>query len=138
MSPGRRAFFSDWPIKLTALLLAVLVWALVQAQQPTTQLVPVTLVLEPPSGMIIVEPLPRVRALYTGSAREIFKLLDSPPRISKTIPDSATGPTHELDLSATDLVVTTDARVVVHEVQPRRIQVTLRRRTSTDTATSRD
>ncbi|HWP35985.1 MAG TPA: hypothetical protein VNL18_00380 [Gemmatimonadales bacterium] len=126
MSWGRR-FLADWPSKVTALALAVLVWALVKAQEPTTQMVPVTLVIDPPAGAEIAGPLPQVRAIYTGRAREIFKLLGSPPRITRIIPDTAAGSTVVLDLSAADLVTTEQARVTVHGVEPRRIHVSLRR-----------
>jgi hypothetical protein len=126
MSLGRR-FLADCPIKVTALMLAVLVWALVKAQEPTTQTVPVTLVIDPPAGTEITDPLPQVRATYTGRAREIFKLLGSPPRITRIIPDTAAGPTVMLDLSTADLVTTEQARVTVHGVQPQRIRVSLRR-----------
>ncbi|MBI3982342.1 MAG: hypothetical protein HY337_05480 [Gemmatimonadetes bacterium] len=136
MSHRLRRFLSDWPIKLTALVLAVLVWAMVQAQEPTTLMVPVTLMIEPPGGAEIVEPLPRVRALYSGAGREIFKLLGSPPRITRIIPDTVAGPTVTLDLSTADLVILTDAEVAAREVEPRRIQIRFRRPGTPDDSTN--
>jgi hypothetical protein len=121
---GRRAFLADWPIKLTALMLAVLLWAMVQAREPTTQLVTVSLVVEPPAGRALSDPLPAVRALYAGSARELLKLLDSPPMITKILPEG-TGPTVTLELAPDDLVLLTDAQVAAQDVQPRRVQVRL-------------
>ena len=125
MTAVRRAFLADWPIKLTALILAVLLWAMVQAREPTTQLVTVSLVVEPPHGRALADPLPRVRALYAGPAHELLKLLDSPPMITKILPDSGQGPMFTLELAPDDLVLLTDAEVAAQDIQPRRVQVRL-------------
>ncbi|HEX9581208.1 MAG TPA: hypothetical protein VF970_08920 [Gemmatimonadales bacterium] len=135
MTAARRAFLADWPIKLTALILAVLLWATVQAREPTTQLVNVALVVEPPPGQSLADPLPQVRALYAGSARELLKLLDSPPMITKILPDSAAGPV-TLALAPDDLVLLADADVAVQDLQPRRIQVRLLPAARSDTSST--
>ncbi|HXV86386.1 MAG TPA: hypothetical protein VD793_06790, partial [Gemmatimonadales bacterium] len=91
MTALRRVLLADWPVKLTALILAVLLWAALKAREPATQLVNVELVVEPPAGQTLMEPVPQVRALYTGPARELLKLLEFPPMITKILPDSARG-----------------------------------------------
>jgi len=54
----------NWPAKLTALLLSGVLWAAVAAEEPTTQLVPVTLVVQPPPGRTLKGTLPSVQAVY--------------------------------------------------------------------------
>lgn len=126
MTSGLRgAFVTNWPIKLTSLALAAVLWAAVAAEEPTTQLVPVTLIVEPPEGRALTRPLPPVKALYAGSSRELIKLFSSPPVITSVIPDTLTGSSYVLELAPNDLKLAEDADVKPQDVQPRRIQVSL-------------
>ena len=70
----RAAILVNWPAKLTALLLSGVLWAAVAAEEPTTQLVPVTLEVEPPHGRRMSTKLPPVQAEYVGSTRELINL----------------------------------------------------------------
>ncbi len=121
----RALFVTNWPIKLTSLALAAVLWAAVAAEEPTTQLVPVDLMVQPPVGRVLTRPLPPVKALYAGSARELIKLYASPPVITAAIPDTVTGSSYVLDLQPADLKLAEDAAVKAQDVQPRRIEVTL-------------
>lgn len=121
----KKAAVTNWPMKLTALALAAVLWAAVAAEQPTTQLVPVTLEVQPPPGRTVTQTLPQVRALYSGSARELLKLRTSAPFIRKTIPDTLTLSTVTLELSPQDLTLTDDAGVDAQDVLPRRIVIVL-------------
>jgi YbbR domain-containing protein len=121
----RAALVNNWPIKLTSLALAAVLWAAVAAEEPTTQLVPVTLLVEPPEGRALTRPLPQVKALYTGSARELIKLYGTPPVITAMIPDTLTGSSYSLELSPGELKLAQKANVQAQDVQPRRIEVTL-------------
>jgi hypothetical protein len=121
----RSAVLTNWPAKLTALLLSGVLWAAVAAEEPTTQLVPVTLAVQLPPGRTLMEPLPAVQAVYVGSTRELIKLYSSPPTIQKVLPDTLSGSAYELALSPQDLL--TGRRVNVHaeDVQPRVVRVVL-------------
>lgn len=121
----RGALLTNWPIKLTSLALAAFLWAAVAAEQPATQLVPVTLIVEPPEGRALTRPLPPVRALYAGSARELIKLYAAPPVLTAVIPDTLAGSSYTLALSAGDLRLVQDAAVTPQDVQPRQIEITL-------------
>ncbi len=126
MAPKVRDWlFTNWPIKLTALVLAGVLWAVVAAEEPTTQLVPVNLEVELPAGRTLMRSLPQVQALYAGTARELIKLYASPPTIQKTVPDTVAGSTFELTLSPTDLSAIENANVKVQDVQPRAIDLQL-------------
>jgi hypothetical protein len=121
----RALVVENWPIKLTSLGLAAVLWAAVAAEEPASQLVPVTLMVEPPPGRALTRPLPPVRALYTGSARELVKLYHARPMISAVLPDTLSSPTYVLDLSPGDLKLATKADVTPRDVQPRRIEIHL-------------
>jgi hypothetical protein len=121
----RAALVNNWPIKLTSLALAAVLWAAVAAEQPTTQLVPVTLQVEPPEGRALTRPLPQVKALYTGSARELIKLYGTPPVITAMIPDTLTGSSYTLELAPGELKLVEKANVQAQDVEPRRIEVAL-------------
>ncbi len=124
-SKVRDWLFANWPIKLTALILAGVLWAVVAAEEPTTQLVPVAVELELPDGRTLMRSLPQVQALYAGTARELIKLYASPPTIHKTVPDTVTGSTYPLTLSPADLGAIENANVKVQDIQPRAILLQL-------------
>lgn len=121
---ARLAVTTNWPIKLTALALATVLWAAVAAEEPTTQLVPVQLEVEEPPGRTLMSPLPPVQALFAGSSRELIKLYAQPPVIRKTIPDTVSGSDYVLELGITDIAVE-NAAVKVQEIQPRLVTVRL-------------
>jgi len=121
----RYALVTNWPIKLTSLALAAVLWAAVAAEEPTTQLVPVSLIVEPPEGRALTRPLPAVKALYAGSSRELIKLFSTPPVITAVIPDTLSGSSYVLELFPNDLKLADDADVKAQDVQPRRLEVTL-------------
>lgn len=114
---------ANWPIKLTALVLAIVLWAVVTAEETTTQLVPVTLVVQPPEGRTVIDTLPAVQARYRGTLRELVKLLN-PPVIRKEVP-ATTGAEHIIQLSPEDLQGVDNADVMALEVLPGSIRVVL-------------
>ncbi len=125
MAPKIRDWIvTNWPIKLTALVLSALLWVAIAAQEPTTQVVPVQLELQPPEGRQFTQPVPQVQALFAGAARELFKLSGQPPVIQQTIPDSVSE-TYTLALSPADLKVVENADVNAEDITPRTITVYL-------------
>ncbi|MDH3455249.1 MAG: YbbR-like domain-containing protein [Gemmatimonadota bacterium] len=125
LSSARSRVLDNWPIKLTALVLAAILWAAVAAQEPTTQLVAVRLEVQPPPGRALTSELPEVQALYAGSARELIKLYAQPPMIRKPLPDTISGAQYMLELSLSDLEVADGADVRAQRLEPRSIAVQL-------------
>ncbi len=121
----RTAILTHWPIKVTALVLATVLWGAVATEIPTEQVVPVTLQVDAPAGRAIVSPLPPVRALYAGAPRELLKLYADPPVIQKQIPDTLTGTEFLVELSPDDLRPVRDANVKAQGLEPRVFPVTL-------------
>ena len=109
---------TNWPIKLTALVLATVLWAVVAAQERTTELVRVSLSVRTPEGRMLTNQLPEIQARYSGTLGELAKLLRTPPTIHKAMPDTLSGSTYFLTLSTDDLQTTGSADVVPEGVYP--------------------
>ncbi len=121
----RRAIVTNWPIKVTALVLSTVLWASFAAEEPTTQLVPVRVEIVPPAGRSLTSTVPPVQALYAGSARELIKLYTSPPIVRKEIPDTLTGTTYPIHLTPEDLTIGHGVDAKAQDVQPRTFVVEL-------------
>jgi hypothetical protein len=121
----RSAIITNWPVKVTALVLSGVLWAAVAAEEPTTQLIPVHLVVQPPAGRTLRGSVPAVQAVYVGSTRELIKLYSSPPTIQKLLPDTLTGNRFELELTPQDLVTGKQINVRVEDIQPRSVLIQL-------------
>ncbi|UCG86033.1 MAG: YbbR-like domain-containing protein [Gemmatimonadota bacterium] len=116
---------TNWPIKLTALVLAIVLWAVIAAQEATTRWFTVTLDVRPPTGRVLTSELPQVQARYTGTLGELFRLTETPPTIRKVMPDTLTGSTYTITLSTADLVTTEGIGVVAQDVTPDTITLEL-------------
>jgi YbbR domain-containing protein len=116
---------NNWPIKLTALILAAILWAVVAAQEPTNQLVPVRLEVTPPHGRAIASELPPIQALFAGTPRELLKLYSRQPVIRMTVPDTLSGSEYTLELSTADISVIEDAAVNAQDIEPRIVPIRL-------------
>ncbi|MCZ6915933.1 MAG: hypothetical protein O7I93_04070 [Gemmatimonadetes bacterium] len=121
----KRAIAANWPIKLTALVLATVLWAAVEAEEPTTQLIPVSVTITTPANRTLTQQIPLVQAVYEGSARELIKLYTSPPLIRKVVPDTLSGSVFTFNLSPQDVILTFDADVTLRDVIPQRLVVLL-------------
>ena len=111
--------------KATALLLAVLLWLIASARQPTQGYVRVEVRPVLDSTLVLLEAPPPLRALVVGRAVDLVKLRADPPAIHRTI-DGDAPDTLVLDVMPGDVRLpaefTSDVRIL--DVQPR--SVTLR------------
>ena len=115
----------NWAIKLTALFVASILWAVTEAEELTTQLIPVSLTIEPPAGRALTFDLPPVQALYAGPARKLIQLFASPPRIRIEIPDTVTTTEYTFELSVDAIELEFVSNVQAQDIQPRSITVRL-------------
>ncbi|MDQ6831670.1 MAG: hypothetical protein M3081_22675, partial [Gemmatimonadota bacterium] len=108
-------------LKAAALLFAVLLWVVVSADEVVEELVKVDVALTLDSSIELRAPLPQVRALVVGRARELLKLYANPPtvrrRLTAEVPDSMLLEIRpgDVDLSGVD--------AQVREIEPRAIPV---------------
>jgi len=122
----------NWPLKLSALVLSVLLWVLVSAEETTSQLVRIPVQVEVPPGLALAAPPPEVRAFITGSGRELIKLYATPPVIRAFVPNGAQPPRWRFDVSPSAILLPPSAKVTVQDVEPRVMDIALDREVSRD------
>jgi len=125
-----------------AVLLAVILWVIVSAEESAATWVPVRVVLALDSAVALRDPVPPVRAFVVGPRRDLLQLVQSPPLLQRAVTsddaDSVRIELYERDL---DLPTGSDARV--RDVKPRMLTIRLKpahdslRRPLYDTARTR-
>ena len=112
-------------LKATALTLAVLLWVIASARQPTQGYVRVQVVPALDSSLVLLDPPSSLEALVAGRAVDIVKLYAEPPSVHRRI-DGDVPDTLVLDVTPADVRLApefaNDVRIL--DVQPR--SVTLR------------
>jgi hypothetical protein len=116
---------ANWPLKLTSLLLAVLLWMVASFEEPSSRLVRVQLQLAVPAGRELLEAPAAAQALVVGSTRALLELDDHPLTLSKALPDSIVGGHAIVTLAPADIVLPRGVDVDVRDIQPREIVVAL-------------
>jgi hypothetical protein len=121
----RGAFTERLGLKATALVLAVMLWVLVSAREPTEGLVRVRVTPVLDSSLVLRDGPPELRALVAGRAADLVKLYANPLVVRRTVggdvPDTLV-----LDVAPSDVHIPAELSnaVRVLDVQPR--SVTLR------------
>jgi hypothetical protein len=122
---GRSVLTERLGLKATALVIAVLLWIVIGARQPTESYVSVLVIPALDSSLVLLGDPPQVRARVAGRAANLVKLQATPPVVRRTI-DGDVPDTLVLDLVPDDVHFPTemagDVRVV--GLEPR--SVTLR------------
>lgn len=112
-------------LKAIALLIAVLLWVIVSARQPTRGYVRVQVEPELDSSLALLEKPRELRALVSGRAVDIVKLYTNPPVVHRIL-DGDVPDTLQLDIAPADVRLPAELSEQVHvlDVNPR--SVTLR------------
>jgi hypothetical protein len=103
--------------KAAALFLALVLWLVVSADQPTEEIVPVMLVVRTDSTLMLSEPAPALRARVVGPLRVVLKLYATPPRVLRSVPGEETDSIHFL-LEPRDVVIPAGVNVRVSSLEP--------------------
>ena len=127
MAPLPNILTRNWPLKLAALALAVILWVFVAAEETTSQLVAVQVDVELPPDVALSAPIPPVRALVTGPGRELIKLYAAPPVIHASLAPGAGPPRWRLAITPAEVQVSRAARVNIQDVEPRAITIEIDR-----------
>ena len=112
------AFTERLALKSAAVLLAVVLWFIVAAREPTEEVVSVRFAPKLDSALVLRDPEPIIRALVIGRANEILKLSNSPLVIRRPIESDAPD-TLVMSLRTSDVEVPEGVEVIVRDVQPR-------------------
>lgn len=111
------------PLKAAAVLLAVILWFVVNAKEPQLELVPVRFTPILDSSLVLREAVPPLQAIIAGSPKQLIKLSSNAPVIHRAIAADAPD-TVVLDLRPGDVTLPDGVDAVVRDIQPR--SVTLR------------
>lgn len=112
------AFTENLALKASSVLLAIALWFVVGAREPTEDLASVRFVPLLDSALVLRDPAPPIRALVVGRPSEILKLSHTPLVIRQPITGDAPD-TLEVALRVADIQIPEGVEVIVREVQPR-------------------
>lgn len=118
----RAAFTERLALKASAVLLAVVLWFVVAAREPTEEVVGVRFAPQLDSGLVLRDPAPAIRALVIGRPSEILKLSTTPLTIRRPLSSDAPD-TLVLALRTSDVEVPEGTELIVRDVQPRSLML---------------
>jgi hypothetical protein len=111
------AFTERLPLKAAAVLLALVMWFLVAAREPTEDVASVRFSPQLDSALVLRDPPPPIRALVLGRPSEILKLANTPLVIRRPVASDVPD-TLVLPLRTSDVEVPEGVEVIVRDVQP--------------------
>jgi len=118
----RGALTEHLALKASSVLLAVVLWFVVAAREPTDEVVGVRFAPQLDSGLVLRDPPPAIRALVIGRPSEILKLSTTPLTIRRPLSSDAPD-TLVLTLRTSDVEVPEGIEVIVRDVQPRSVML---------------
>jgi hypothetical protein len=113
----KAAFTERLGLKVSAVALAIALWFIVGAREPTEDVAAVRFAPQLDSGLVLRDPAPPIRALVVGRPSEILKLTNTPLVIRRRIANDAPD-TLVVDLRPSDVEVPEGVSVIVRDVQP--------------------
>ena len=118
----RAAFTRHLALKASSVLLALVLWFVVAAREPTEEVVGVRFAPQLDSGLVLRDPAPAIRALVIGRPSEILKLSSTPLTIRRPLTSDAPD-TLVMTLRTSDVEVPEGIEVIVRDVQPRSVML---------------
>jgi hypothetical protein len=112
-----RRLFANWPLKLTSVLLALLLWVIATLEEPVTRRVRARIELDPPADRTVTVALATASVQLTAPAREFLKLGTRQVTLAKVLLDSTEG-SHTLSLTPADVVLPRGISARALDVQP--------------------
>lgn len=112
-----RRIFANWPLKLTSVLLALLLWVIATLEEPVTRRVRARIELDPPVDRSVTLPVSTASVQLTAPAREFLKLGGRPVTLAKVVLDSVEGQ-HTISLTPADVVLPRGISARALDVQP--------------------
>lgn len=115
----------NWPLKLAAVLLALMLYLAVQAQQPIKQTFSMKLDVEVPPGRSLRQKPPTLQVQISGRGAELLRLRTFPTAIRKSVPDTLSTSSWLLRLENADVPVPKGVDVTVDAITPREVTISL-------------
>jgi YbbR domain-containing protein len=115
----------NWPIKLAAGLLSLMLYVVVQAQQPITQYFGMKLDIDVPPGRSLLQKPPTVWVTISGKGADLMRLRTFPSTIAKSVPDTLSASSWQIRLENSDVPVPKGVDVAVLDITPREVTVSL-------------
>ena len=127
----RRALTANWPYKVAAVVLAILLWMRVSAGQASVeQAVPTRLEVEvSDTTWTLLDVPPEVTTTFQGQGGDMFSFFFEQPRILKRV-ESVDDSTLTLPLSVSDVLYNRSLNVNPTSVDPDEVTIRLERRAS--------
>jgi hypothetical protein len=122
-----RRLFANWPLKLTSVLLALLLWVIATLEEPVTRRVRGRVELDPPADRSVTLDVATVSVQLTAPAREFLKLGGRVVTLAKAVLDSTDG-AHTVTLSPADVIMPRGVTARALDVQPSEVSYTLEAR----------
>src|SRR5918997_5426342 len=116
----RATFTERLELKVTALVLAIVLWFMVSARETTEEIVGVRFAPQLDSSLALQEAPRPISALVIGRRGELLKLVANAPIIRRPIDDEVPD-TVSLELRPGDVELPPNVDARVRDVQPRRI-----------------
>jgi hypothetical protein len=116
----RATFTERLELKVTAIVLAIVLWFMVSARETTEEIVGVRFAPQLDSSLALREPPRAVSALVIGRRGELMKLVANAPTIRRPIDDEVPD-TLSLDLRPADVELPPNVDARVRDIQPRRL-----------------
>lgn len=114
------AFTENLALKASAVLLALVLWFVVSAREPTEEVVDVRFIPVLDSSLVLRDAPVSIRALVIGRASDILKLSTDPLVIRRQVTGDAPD-TLVVSLRAGDVDVPEGVDVIVRDIEPREI-----------------
>ena len=116
-----RRLLANWPLKLTSVLLAILLWVVASLEEPVTRRVRARVELDPPAERVITGAPAGATVLLTAPAREFLKLGARQVTLAKSITDSAEGE-GSVAFTPADVVLPRGVAAQVVDVVPEKVE----------------
>ena len=120
-----RSVLHNWPMKLAALALALLLYVRVQTQLILTREFPVPVEVVLPPSRRLMTPVPPVQVRVAARGSELLGMRSLPTIVTRQIPDTFSGAEWLIRLQPSDVPIPAGLEVTVTDVAPPEIPVAL-------------
>lgn len=120
-----RSVLHNWPMKLAALALALILYARVKTQNSQQHEFPVPVDVVLPASRRLVTPVPPVQVRVSARGSDLLTMRSLPTIVTHQIPDTFSGAEWLIRLQPADVPIPAGLAITVLDVSPREIRVAL-------------